>query len=508
MSLSRVYSRSHANINAPLISIETHLSNGLPKFTIVGLPETAIRESRDRVRSAILNSHFHFPAQIITVNLAPADLPKEGCSFDLAIAIGILAASSQIETTQLSQYEFVAELALSGELRAVPGIIPVAIATRKQQHQLVIAPNNIQEASLCQDLPIIAAKNLLELSTHLNGQTQLEPIKHTALPAAPHHTGCIREVRGQSKAKHALKICAIGGHNILFYGPPGTGKTMLSNRLNTLLPLLDEQQALEVAAIHSMNKIGFSFSKWRERPFRSPHHSASLAALVGGSNPPKPGEISLAHHGILFLDELPEFSRAALEALREPLEAEKITIARASAHVQYPASFQLIATMNPCPCGQLGNPYKQCNCSTDQIRRYRAKISEPLLERIDLWIAMPQVDKKIFLTPIDENEATSEQIRAHVTTLQAMQIKRQGCLNANIPTQDIATYIPLSSRVKEMLDDALDSFQLSSRSFYRLLRIARSIADFNQSEHVETSHCLEALSYRSLDLNDIRNGLK
>ena len=391
MSLAVVYSRGRSGIAAPLVTVEVLISNGLPSLNIVGLPETAVKESKDRVRGAIINSRFEFPLQRITINLAPADLPKEGGRFDLAIALGILAASRQIPQNQLDQYECIGELSLGGELRMIPGALPVAIHTRNANRQLILPVDSAVEASLIKDAQLLPAHTLLEVCAHLTGQQLITPL------ASTHHSNGAQfkidfaDVHGQYHVKRAMEIAAAGAHNLLMMGPPGTGNSMLAARLPTILPELSEEQAQETAAIASISDSGVDPERWRQPPFRAPHHTASAAALVGGGSNPKPGEISLSHNGALFLDELPEFDRKVLEVLREPLETGHITISRANRQADFPASFQLIAAMNPCPCGYLGDASGRCHCSSEQVARYRARISGPLLDRVDMHLEVPRV---------------------------------------------------------------------------------------------------------------------
>ena len=501
MSLAVVYTRAKLGINAPLVSIEVHLSNGLPSFHMVGLPETAVKESKDRVRSAIINAHFDFPARRITVNLAPAELPKEGSRFDIAIAIAILAASEQIPREQLEDYEFIGELALSGEIRPVDAVLPAALGCASRKKQLIIGSDNAREASLVDELAILPAKHLLEISAHLHQRQLLQPLaktlfsQPTANPKSPKKPSTeLNEVIGQQHAKRALEISATGGHNLLFYGPPGTGKTMLASRLPGILPALTNQQALEVAAIYSVAGKGMR-AEINSRPFRAPHHTASAAALVGGGSNARPGEISLAHQGVLFLDELPEFSRKVLEVLREPMESGEIMISRVAAQSRYPANFQLIAAMNPCPCGFLGS--QRCSCTPDQINRYRSKISGPLLDRIDLQVQVSKIENRELLNQRTQVKGESnQQIQQRISAARERQINRQGKINNQLSSLELKTICPLNSEQQTLMDSAINRFALSTRGFYRVLRVARSIADLESRETVATEDYQEALSYR------------
>jgi len=500
MSLALVYTRAKLGINAPLVSIEVHLSNGLPGIHMVGLPETAVKESKDRVRSAIINSHFEFPARRITVNLAPADLPKEGSRFDIAIAIAILAASDQLPRDQLQNYEFIGELALSGDIRPVDAILPAALACADHNKQLIIANNNAPEAALVSNLSILPARHLLEISAHFHQRQSLKPwANQSTTQSAGSQPGKeldneLNEVIGQCHAKRALEIAATGGHNLLFYGPPGTGKTMLASRLPGILPTLTNEQALEVAAIYSVAGKGLRPHIW-SRPFRAPHHTASAAALVGGGSKPSPGEISLAHQGVLFLDELPEFSRRVLEVLREPMESGEIMISRVAAQSRYPANFQLIAAMNPCPCGFLGS--QRCNCTPDQINRYRSKISGPLLDRIDLQVQVSKIENRELLNQRARVKAESnQQIQQRISAARERQINRQGKINNQLSSLELKTICPLNGEQQTLMDSAINRFALSTRGFYRVLRVARSIADLESRETVATEDYQEALSYR------------
>ncbi|WP_455222279.1 YifB family Mg chelatase-like AAA ATPase [Kaarinaea lacus] len=498
MSLAVVYSRAQTGIDAPLVTVEVHLSNGLPSLSIVGLPETAVKESKDRVRGAILTSHFEFPARRITVNLAPADLPKEGGRFDLPIAIGILAASGQISQEQLSQYEFVGELALSGELRSAKGVLPAAMKARDAKRSLFVALGNVDEAGLVNGVNVYGATHLLDVCAHINKQQLLD----FYIPTDIHHQTTeeldLADVKGQHHAKRALEIAAAGGHSLLMIGPPGTGKTMLASRLPGIMPGMAEHEALESAAIASISDQGFSFKQWRKRSFRSPHHTASGVALVGGGSNPRPGEVSLAHHGVLFLDELPEFDRKVLEVLREPLESGHITISRAARQAEFPARFQLVAAMNPCPCGYYGHSNGRCHCTHDQIQRYRNKISGPLLDRIDMHIEVPHVSRRV-LQQSDQTYESSSDVRQRVEQARSIQLLRSKKCNAQLVNRELEKVCKLSVKDSELLDQAIDRFGLSLRAYHRILKVARTIADLGRCDYIGTQHLTEAISYRKLD---------
>ncbi|MDP1573483.1 MAG: YifB family Mg chelatase-like AAA ATPase [Coxiellaceae bacterium] len=497
MSLAIVRSRANLGMSAPLVTIEVHLSPGLPGLSIVGLPEKAVKESKDRVRSAIINNGFEFPTRRIVINLAPADLPKEGGRFDLPIALGILAANGQLPKNCLDPYEFVGELALTGELKSVKGVLPMAIATSLENYALVLPEENANEAAIASNLKIYAAKHLRSVCAHLKNHA---PLAHYESITSDHNASQtypdLSDVRGQVYAKRALEIAAAGGHSILFNGPPGTGKTMLSSRLPGILPEMTSTEAQESAMIYSISAKGFDKNNWRRRPFRSPHHTASSVALVGGGSPPKPGEISLSHNGVLFLDELPEFDRHTLEALREPLEAGVVTISRAAQQAQFPSRFQFIAAMNPCPCGYFGDTSGRCRCSSDQILRYQNKLSGPLLDRIDMHVTVPPLPTKLLLSQSNEKAESSEIIRERVLKARERQLKRADCINARLIGEAVMTHCRLQEKEQHFFENALIKLGLSARSYHRILKLARTIADLDNREMISQIHLQEALGYR------------
>ncbi|SCC38573.1 magnesium chelatase family protein [Kosakonia oryzendophytica] len=495
MALSVIYTRAVLGVAAPLVTVEVHISNGLPGLTIVGLPETTVREARDRVRSALINSGYEFPAKRITINLAPADLPKEGGRYDLPIAIALLAASEQLTTGKLSHYEFVGELALTGALRGVPGAISCVMEALKAHRNIILAQGNEAEASLAQTQACLVAGHLQEVCAFLEDKHQLLPPKPFHLPQEVHSED-LSDVIGQEQGKRALEITAAGGHNLLLIGPPGTGKTMLASRLGGLLPPLSNQEALESAAVMSVLNAANLTQHWRRRPFRSPHHSASLAAMVGGGSIPGPGEISLAHNGVLFLDELPEFERRVLDALREPIESGKIDISRTRAKVTYPARFQLIAAMNPSPTGHYQGKHNRC--TPEQTLRYLAKLSGPFLDRFDLSLEIPLPVAGLMSQTQVKGEC-SETVRARVVSAQARQLARQDKLNARLESSETRLFCSLSGEDSDWLEETLIRLGLSVRAWQRLLKVARTIADLEQQERIQRCHLQEALSYRAID---------
>jgi len=492
MSLAVLYSRALTGMDAPQVVVEVHLANGLPSFTIVALPEAEVKESKDRVRAALQTAQFEFPARRITVNLAPADLPKESGRYDLPIALGILAASGQIPAAALSQYEFAGELALTGELRPVRGALAMTYKSYQSGRAFILPIESAVEAALVNDAVIYPAKNLLEVCAHLSGRTLLVQLD-AQRQAHPIIYPDFSEVKGQSGPKRALEIAAAGGHSVIMSGPPGTGKSMLASRFVGILPSMAEDEALESAALQSLNGQ-YKLEHWKRRPFRSPHHTASGVALVGGGGVPRPGEISLAHRGVLFLDELPEFDRKVLEVLREPLESGHITISRAARQADFPAQFQLIAAMNPCPCGYLGHFNNKCRCTPDQVARYKGKISGPLLDRIDLHIEVAAL-KEDELTKAADAEA-SDVIRTRVEKARDLQLARQGKANFALGGREIDTHCPLDAAGLALLKTAISRLNLSARAYHRILKVARSIADLAGEVDIKPVHLAEAVQYR------------
>ena len=499
MALAVLHSRALAGVHAPPVTVEVHLAGGLPAFTLVGLPDTEVREARDRVRAALQNARFDFPQRRITVNLAPADLPKESGRFDLPIALGILAASGQLPPNTLPEYEFAGELALTSALRAVRGGLPMALAAHRDGRKFILPCESAREAALVSGAEVFGARDLLEVCAHVAGDARLARAAPDLARATANAARDIAEVRGQAHAKRALVIAAAGAHSLLMVGPPGTGKSMLAQRLPGILPRLEEDEALETAAIAS--RAGrFDAAAWTVRPFRAPHHTASAAALVGGGSDPRPGEISLAHRGVLFLDELPEWNRSVLEVLREPLETGEIHVSRAARQSTFPAEFQLVAAMNPCPCGWRGHPSGRCRCTPDQVARYRGRLSGALLDRIDLAIEMGAVSSETLAgPPLTDDACNSAAVRDRVTAARALQRERQGVPNGRLHVGALQRVAVPGVAAADLLSTAMKRLSLSARAYHRILKVARTVADLDGSVGVEASHVAEALGYRQLD---------
>lgn len=499
MSLATVASRALNALTADAVSVEVHLAPGLPGWTVVGLPEGAVREAKDRVRAAIVQCGYEIPARRITVNLAPADLPKEGGRFDLAMALGILVASGQVPGDALAGVEVLGELSLSGAVRGIRGALPAAIRCRQEGRALLLPSENLAEAGLVRELPLHAADALGPLCSalHAGALPEAGPL---AAPPATHRQPIpdLQDVAGQPQARRALEIAAAGAHSLLMIGPPGSGKSMLAQRLPGILPPLTESDALEVGAIQSVAG-SFDAPSWGIPPFRAPHHTTSAVALAGGGQIPRPGECSLSHAGTLFLDELPEWRRDALEVLREPLETGRIRISRAARSAEFPARFQLVAAMNPCPCGYLGDGERACVCTPEQISRYRARLSGPMLDRIDLHVPVPRVPIAALSRNASEPAEDSDTIRQRVCAARDRQWQRQACTNAGLDAESLARHAHLDEAAQALLLQTVERLRLSMRSYHRIQRVARSIADLAGAPTVDITHVAEAVQYRVLD---------
>jgi len=496
VALARLNSRGQSGLVAFEVTVEVHFAGGLPGFAITGLPSTAVRESKDRVRAALQTSGLAIPARRITAHLGPADVPKDGGRFDLAIALALVNAHLELDW-DTNDTEFIGELALSGELRPVTGALPAVLAARDAKRLLILPKDNADEAALVEDAEVYAAGHLLEVLDHLNGVRSLARVAPTTIEPKSAVSADLSDVRGQGPAKRALTVAAAGGHNMIMLGPPGSGKSMLAERLRGLLPPLRKEEMLRVASIGSVAGDTSALAFAGQPPFRSPHHTTSAQALVGGGSRPRPGEVSLAHRGVLFLDELPEFSRAALEALREPIESGVVRISRVREQITFPAEFQLIAAMNPCPCGYMGDGTDRCSCSLTRLQQYRGRVSGPLLDRFDLHIEVGQISFVDLTSQSCSGESTT--LSQCVAAARRRQLDRNGVLNARLLDADLWDIVALQPDSTTLLKEAVNKWRLSARSTVRVLKVARTIADLASSDELASSHLAEALQLRCLD---------
>jgi magnesium chelatase family protein len=498
MTLATLLSRTPQGLEAPLVRVEVDVASGLPAFSVVGLLETAVKESKDRVRAALSNCGFEFPAGRVTVNLAPADLPKEGGRFDLAIAVGILMAADHLPPAAFDGVELYGEISLGGGLHATRGVLPSALQAVRAGHALVVPVANGREAVLARDAKVFVASHLAEVCRHATGR---QALPHAARWDETTHTPSagpdLADVRGQAGARRALEIAAAGGHSLLLIGPPGCGKSMLAQRLPGLLPPLEDDEAIETASIRSLSLQGLRLERWRQRPFRAPHHTASAVAMVGGGSRPRPGEISLAHNGVLFLDELPEFDRQVLEVLREPLESGHIVVSRAARQAEFPARFQLVAAMNPCPCGHYGDKAGRCRCPPERVLAYRGRVSGPLLDRMDLHVEVSRVTSDEIAA--EQRAESTPVVAERVARARHVQLARQGTLNAGLDADAVRRACAAEPSALELLARAMRQLELSARGYHRVLRVARTIADLAGSERIRTGHVAEAIGLRQLD---------